>query len=475
MALCSLFSSRPKPRQVLQSRQQQQQQQQQWSLNFPPPPRSPLACGLFILTVAVLLVFSSWTTKLQRYRILSQNPIMLQLQETSKISQFQAQIFSSPPPPPPPPQQPLQSQESRNKNMGPYHNWEIFSADYQEMLRNFKIFVYPDVYSSKKTKNSNSPNYDSIFLPFENPTNPKIGNYYSEHAFKVALLKSSLITNLPEEASFFFMPFSINAMRNHPLLHSASSISDFLANYTKRISSEFAFWNASAGADHFFVCCHSIGRDAASKHPDLHKNAIQVTCSSSYFQRFYIAHKDVGLPQVWPRKNDHRGEFNPPDARDILVFFAGRAQNSLVRQKILDLWRNDTSFAISSGGSSIPYEEGFRRSRYCLHVKGYEVNTARISDAIHFGCIPVIISNYYDLPLASVLDWSEFSIIINEGDVAVLKDILLSVSKETYLKLYKNLSFVRRHFAWHTPPKNYDSFYMTTYQLWLKRGLQRIS
>ncbi|KAF6172313.1 hypothetical protein GIB67_024935 [Kingdonia uniflora] len=67
------------------------------------------------------------------------------------------------------------------------------------------------------------------------------------------------------------------------------------------------------GSDHFFVCCHSVGRDAVSKHFHLHNNAIQVAYSASYFQRLYISHKDVALPQVWPRPPEK--PLNPPHAR----------------------------------------------------------------------------------------------------------------------------------------------------------------
>lgn len=193
---------------------------------------------------------------------------------------------------------------------GPYHNWELFAADYEEMQQNFKIFVYPDIY------NASSP-FANIFLPHPNSFNSisksKIGNYFSEHAFKAALLQSSLITPRPELAHMFFMPFSINAMRNDRRLRSEAAISDFVAQYAARISSEFDFWNASGGADHFYVCCHSVGREAASKHQGLYNSAIQVTCSSSYFQRFFVAHKDVGLPQVWPRPGFQ--VLNPPHAR----------------------------------------------------------------------------------------------------------------------------------------------------------------
>lgn len=162
------------------------------------------------------------------------------------------------------------------------------------------------------------------------------------------------------------------------------------------------------------------------------------------------------------------------NCRHKLVFFSGRIQNSWIRQEVVNLWGNNTSMDIFSGRSSYPYEEGFKRSRYCLHIKGYEVNTARISDAIHYGCIPVIISNYYDLPFANILNWSKFSVIISHREIKSLEKILLSIPRKMYLSMYKNLSLVRRHFVWHQKPVSYDSFHMTAYQLWLRRGVHRL-
>ncbi|KAF8408544.1 hypothetical protein HHK36_007700 [Tetracentron sinense] len=448
---------------------------------------------------------------------------------------------------------------------GSYHNWELFNRDFEEMLHSFKIFVYPDVY----IEDFSSARFARIFRPYSDPFHPKLGNYFSEHMFKIALLRSSMITFHPEEAHFFFMPFSINALRNDPRVHSEASIAEFVAQYTTRISRDFKFWNASGGSDHFYVHCHSVGRDAASKHHDLHNNAIQVACSSSYFQRLYTTHKDVGLPQVWPRPPEK--SLNPPDARPNymhwfpprlgkrnmlsastlafgpllpnqnilapnlvrafvsvmakhatlcilsrqllysvslngnpgivesvapdsllidnngfpiklpmalwkrLVFFAGRMQNSQIRQELIATWANDTCMDIFPGNLPFPYEEGFRRSKYCLHVKGYEVNTARISDAIHYGCIPVIVSNHYDLPFANVLDWSKFSVVISHADISLLKQILLSISRQLYLSMYQNLCQVRRHFKWHATPRGYDSFHMTAYQLWVRRGMPSLS
>lgn len=213
----------------------------------------------------------------------------------------------------------LSTSPSNIKNSNsPYHNWDLFAADYQEMQQNLKIFVYPEAY------NTSSP-FAKIFVPYPNSSlfnlnsSSKIGNYYSEHAFKAALLQSSLITTHPEFAHFFFTPFSINAMRNDPRLHSEEAIGNFVAEYVKSISCGFEYWNASGGADHFYVYCHSVGREAASKHRGLSNNAIQVTCSSSYFQRFFVAHKDVGLPQVWPRRLPDHESIN---ARYLCLFLS---------------------------------------------------------------------------------------------------------------------------------------------------------
>ncbi|XP_062149964.1 probable glycosyltransferase At3g07620 isoform X2 [Alnus glutinosa] len=300
-----------------------------------------------------------------------------------------------------------------------------------------------------------------------------LGNYFSEHMFKVALLRSSLITRHPEEAHLFFLPFSINLLRNDPRVHSEASISEFVTQYTTKVRRDFTFWNSSAGSDHFYVYCHSVGREAASRLYDLQNNAIQVTCSSSYFQRYYVSHKDVGFPQVWPRP--HEKALTPPDARHKLVYFSGRIQNSRIRQELIALWGNDSYMDVFSGSPPFPYEEGFRRSKYCLHVKGYEVNTARVSDAIHYGCIPVIISNYYELPFANVLNWSKFAVIINQGEIALTKKKLLSITTRKYLNMFRNLCQVRKHFCWHKTPRGFDSFHMTAYQLWLRRNINRLS
>ncbi|KAJ1376554.1 Exostosin-like [Sesbania bispinosa] len=294
-----------------------------------------------------------------------------------------------------------------NKN-DVFHDKDIFLEDYKEMNRSFKIYVYPH--------RKDDP-FANVLLPVESEPG---GNYASESYFKKVLMKSHFITKDPTEADLFFLPFSIARMR-HDRRVGVRGIQDFIRDYVQNIIHKYPYWNRTGGADHFYVACHSIGKSAMGKAPDVTFNAIQVVCSSNYFLTGYIAHKDACLPQIWPRKG------NPPNLgspkRKRLAFFAGGA-NSPVRVNLLETWKNDSEIFAHSGRLKTPYADELLGSKFCLHVKGYEVNTARIGDSLYYGCVPVIIANYYDLPFADVLNWKSFSVIVTTSDIPLLKKIL---------------------------------------------------
>jgi hypothetical protein len=148
--------------------------------------------------------------------------------------------------------------------------------------------------------------------------------------------------------------------------------------------------------------------------------------------------------------------------------------NSPVRQKLLQVWRNDTEIFAHHGRLTTPYADELLGSKFCLHVKGFEVNTARIADSLYYGCVPVIIANYYDLPFEDILNWKSFSIIVATLDIPLLKRILKRISLEEYLMLRSNVLKVRKHFQWHLSPIDYDAFYMVMYELWLRRSSMRV-
>ncbi|KAL2651259.1 hypothetical protein R1flu_019387 [Riccia fluitans] len=339
-----------------------------------------------------------------------------------------------------------------------YKNPKLFYEDFREMACKFKVFVYPS---------SNEGNFRTIFQPHEKePT----GNYASEHYFKMALINSSFVTSDPSEADLFFMPFSIVEMRNHPDI-GTDGIKYFVKKYVERIREEYPYWNRTDGADHFYVNCHSIGRTATDEALHVRFNAIQVVCSSSYFLQPFYPHKDATIPQIWPRSGFPK-EAESIKQRKTLAFFAG-AGNSPVRAELAKYWSNDSEIKVYTSRIDTPYDQALLSSKFCLHVKGFEVNTARLGDAIFYGCVPVIIAAYHDLPFNDVLDWSQLAVVIPEADIPKMKKILKSITPSQYGQMQSNVRHVRKHFQWHASPQPLDAFHMVMYELWLRRHLIR--
>ncbi|XWS64866.1 hypothetical protein CRYUN_Cryun05aG0040700 [Craigia yunnanensis] len=339
-----------------------------------------------------------------------------------------------------------------------YHDTDIFLEDYKEMNKSFKIFVY-----------SHKPDdpFANVLLPVD--FDPK-GHYASELYFKKALLNSHLITKDPNEADLFYMPFSIVDMRHDPRI-GPEGLQDFIKDYIFNISHKYPYWNRTGGAEHFYVACHSIGRIAMDKVVEAKENSIQVACSSTYFVAGYFPHKDVSMPQIWPKEQDPKKIVS--SKRNQLAFFAGQV-NSPARAALLKHWRNDTEIFAHFGRLETDDGEEQLSSKFCLHVKGFEVNTARVTDALHYGCVPVILANHYDLPFSDILNWKSFSVVVHYMDIPVLKKILQGINLEEYSWLQSNVLKVRKHFKWNVPPVEYDAFYKAMYELWLRRSSVRV-
>ncbi|KAK6131641.1 hypothetical protein DH2020_034655 [Rehmannia glutinosa] len=341
-----------------------------------------------------------------------------------------------------------------------FHERSLFMEDYKEMKKSLKIYAYP---------HKKDDPFANVLLPVDSAPG---GNYASESYFKKALFKSHFLTNDPSEADLFYLPFSIASLR-HDKRVGVNGIQDFIRNYIFNISRNYPFWNRTGGADHFYVACHSVGRSAMEKAVEVKLNVIQVVCSSSYFLSGYVSHKDASIPQIWPRKGS--APARSPSQRKKLAFYAG-AMNSRVRESLVKTWENDSDISVHHSRLKTPYSEALLGSKFCIHAKGFEVNTARIGDALYYGCVPVILADHYDLPYADILNWNSFSVVFSTMDIPILKKILeeIIISNE-YLKLQRNVMRVQKHFQWHNVPVDYDVFHMIMYELWLRRSHMRIN
>ncbi|KAI4381616.1 hypothetical protein MLD38_007675 [Melastoma candidum] len=158
--------------------------------------------------------------------------------------------------------------------------------------------------------------------------------------------------------------------------------------------------------------------------------------------------------------------------RARLAFFAG--VNSPVHEKVFQFWTNDREIFVHQGRLPTPYSNKLLGSKFCLHVKGFKVDTAREADSLYYGCVPVVIANHYDLPFSNIVNWRSFSVVVATLDIPLLKKILKGIDHDQYTVLQSNVMEVRKHFQWHLTPLDYDAFHMVVYELWLRRSSVRV-
>lgn len=184
--------------------------------------------------------------------------------------------------------------------------------------------------------------------------------------------------------------------------------------------------------------------------------------------------KDVSLPEI----HLYGGNVNPklispPPAnisRPYLAFFAGGVHGP-VRPILLHHWKGKDP--VVRVHEYLPenqdYYDFMLHSKFCLCPSGYEVASPRIVEAIYAGCVPVILSDHYVLPFSDVLNWEAFSLRIDIADIPRLKEILGSVSKDSYMRLKQGMNAVRGHFVLNQPVKRFDMFHMILHSVWLRR------
>ncbi|KAJ1386483.1 Exostosin-like [Sesbania bispinosa] len=345
-----------------------------------------------------------------------------------------------------------------------FRNISVFKRSYELMETILKVYIYRD-------------GARPIFHK------PSLKGIYASEGWFMKLIEENkqFVTKDPEKAHLFYLPYSARQLELAlyvPGSHNLKPLSNFLRDYVNKIAAKYPFWNRTHGSDHFLVACHDWGPYTVTGHEELARNTIKALCNADLSEGIFIAGRDVSLPETTvraPRRPLRYLGGNRVSLRPILAFFAG-SMHGRVRPTLLKYWggAKDEDMKIYKRlplrvSQKMTYIQHMKSSKYCLCPMGFEVNSPRIVEAIHYECVPVIIADNFVLPFSEVLDWSAFSVVVAEKDIPKLKEILLSIPMRKYLKMQNNVKMVQKHFLWNARPIRYDLFHMILHSIWFNK------
>jgi len=123
-----------------------------------------------------------------------------------------------------------------------FRNISAFKRSYQLMEEMLKVYVY---------KEGDKPVFHQPFLS---------GLYASEGWFMKQMKESKhFLIDDPSKAHLFYIPFSSVKLRfsmYNAETHNHKELVNYTKSYIQLISSKYAFWNRTGGADHFVAACH---------------------------------------------------------------------------------------------------------------------------------------------------------------------------------------------------------------------------
>ncbi|XP_047330425.1 probable glycosyltransferase At3g07620 [Impatiens glandulifera] len=312
-----------------------------------------------------------------------------------------------------------------NDVTSPYLSPTTLFKNYDKMLKNFRIYIYK-------------------------PSNPLTFNTQPESLFYKSLLHSSFVTQDPEQAHLFFVPFPNMSTRS-------------LSRLVKDLRINFPFWNRTLGADHFYLSRTGIGYAADRNVLELKKNAIQISSFPTIPGNF-IPHKDITLPPPNPGNDNPLDLLSHAAINTTQMFYAfgdnrdGRSQIQLVNEM-----NNESRLAAG---------------RFCL-IRYSIVNDEMswLGEVLRLGCLPVVITDrpIQDLPFMDLLRWSDIAVFVGakqgEGELnKIVKKMIDGKEENEYGRMRDfGMKVSQQHFTWNEIAEPYDAFHMVMYQLWLRR------
>ncbi|XP_078148920.1 exostosin family protein [Carex rostrata] len=280
-----------------------------------------------------------------------------------------------------------------------------------------------------------------------------------------------VVVSDPSQADLFYVPFfsSLSLIVNPIRPTDESAMGSYSDEHMQEELVEWLerqdYWKRNKGRDHVIICQDP---NALYKVIDQIRNAVLLVSDFGRLREDQASLvKDVVLPYSH-RINPYKGEVGV-EARLSLLFFMGnryRKEGGKVRDTLFQILENEKDVIVKHGAQSRESRrmatQGMHSSKFCLHPAGDTPSACRLFDAIVSLCVPVVVSDYIELPFEDVIDYKKIAIFV-ETNVAVqpgfLTSMLRKVSTETVLKYQQEIKKVKHYFEYESPNGTVDEIW----------------
>lgn len=243
------------------------------------------------------------------------------------------------------------------------------------------------------------------------------------------LRQGSCVTEDPQEADLFFVPWHTWCDRMvYRMNQTRGEISQVYIELMNRRSELLPHWSRNDGRDHVFLFSDQ-GMNFFPEYREyiphsifLVTEALTPECGPSCFNPW----KDIVLPghTDYFRYRRMRAFNLPSEERSVLFNFHGRHpsichlyKDNVVRGKIMEVFTGKPR--VSVGGFVEDYFEIMGKSHFCLIPMGTSSWTNHLYEAFYAGCIPVILSDDFQVPFDELIEWPSLSIKWPMADVSM--------------------------------------------------------
>ncbi|XP_077220256.1 putative arabinosyltransferase ARAD1 [Tasmannia lanceolata] len=267
----------------------------------------------------------------------------------------------------------------------------------------------------------------------------------------------------PDEADLFYVPFfsSLSLV----VIPVRAVGSDNLGFYSDEEMQEDlikwlegqVYWKRNLGRDHVFICQDP---NALFRVIDRVKNGVLLVSDFGRLRGDQASLvKDVILPYSH-RINSFNGEVGVEERKSLLFFMGNRyrKEGGKVRDTLFNILENEPDVVIKHGAQSRESRrmatQGMHSSKFCLHPAGDTPSACRLFDAIVSLCVPVIVSDYIELPFEDVIDYAKLAIFVDTVRAVqpgYLIKMLRRKSAERILQYQRELKVVKRYFEYEDP------------------------